>query len=276
MNEENLSILSPKGIKIFYRLHLPSVPKAVVIISHGYAEHSGFYLQLMEDLAKEGYAAYALDHRGHGLSQEERGYVERFEDFLEDLDAFVDFVRERHPGLPLFIFGHSMGGLIAFSYGIQYPEKLKGQIFSGPAVGRPVGTGLIPLFLLRIVSILFKRLQVYPLIRDKGTRNPNIRKYSGEDPLVLNGARVKFFYEFVGRGVDFAQKNAPAYKLPCLFLHGTTDKLVSYKVSERILPKISSQDKELKLYEGLYHEVIQEPEREIVLKDILDWLRERL
>lgn len=276
MGQECQSILSSKGVRIFYRRNLPPSPKAVLIVSHGYAEHSGFYLQFMRYFAKKNFATYAFDHQGHGLSQEERGYVERFEDFLEDLDAFVDFVRESHPELPIFIFGHSMGGLIAFSYGVQQPEKLKGQIFSGPAVGRPVGTQLIPLNLFKAVSILFKRLKVYPLIRNKGTRNPDIRKYSGEDPLVLNGATVKLFYEFVGRGVDFAQKNAPAYKLPCFFMHGTSDKLVDYKVSERILPKISSQDKKLKLYEGLYHELIQEPEREMVLRDMLDWLEKRI
>jgi lysophospholipase len=276
MSEEYQFITSAQGIKIYFRQKLPTQPKAIVIVSHGYAEHSGFYIPLMEFLASKGYGVYALDHRGHGHSEEERGHLEKFEFFLEDMDAFVDYIQGQHPELPLYLFGHSMGGLISFSYGIFHPEKIHGQIFSGAALGRPEGTEWIPSWVLKGVKRFLNRYKVYPVLSRRGTRNMEIRKYSGGDPLVLKYATAGFFYEFIGRGVRFAQGNAACFSLPCLFLHGTDDRIVPHKSSSNIFEKISSEDKELKFYEGLYHELVQEPEREEVMKDILTWLDERI
>lgn len=276
MSEEYRFITSVQGIKIYFRQKLPTQPKAIVIVSHGYAEHSGFYVALMEFLASKGYGVYALDHRGHGRSEEERGHIEKFEVFLEDMDAFVDYIQGQHPELPLYLFGHSMGGLISFSYGILHPEKIRGQIFSGAALGRPEGTEWIPNWTFKWIKRFLNRYKVYPVLSRRGTRNMEIRKYSGGDPLVLKYATAGFFYEFIGRGVQFAQENAARFSLPCLFLHGTDDRIIPHKFSSDIFKKISSEDKELKFYEGLYHELVQEPEREEVMKDILAWLDERV
>ena len=276
MSEEYRFITSAQGIKIYFRQKLPTQPKAIVIVSHGYAEHSGFYIQLMEFLVSKGYGVYALDHRGHGRSEEERGHLEKFEFFLEDMDAFVDYIQGQHPELPLYLFGHSMGGLISFSYGILHPEKIRGQIFSGAALGRPEGTEWIPNWTFKWIKRFLNRYKVYPVLSRRGTRNMEIRKYSGGDPLVLKYATAGFFSEFVGRGVQFAQENAARFSLPCLFLHGTEDRIIPHKFSSDIFKKISSEDKELKFYEGLYHELVQEPEREEVMKDILAWLDERV
>lgn len=274
---ENLQIETARSVKIFYReVHPTDQEKGIVIISHGYGEHSGYYLDLMQFLAKHGYGSYALDHCGHGLSQEERGHLDRFEVFIEDLDQFVNFVRERSPQLPLFMYGHSMGGLIAFHYGIQFPGKISGQIFTGPALGRPAGTALIPGFLFEILNQHFKRRKIYQVLSHRATRNLEIRKKSNEDPLVLKYATVGFFYEFIYRGVNAAQQKAEQYRLPCLFLHGKADRIIPFQSTPSIFKKISSCDKELKLYEGLYHELIQEPERDMVLGDILDWLEKRI
>lgn len=276
MSEEYQVITTAHGIKVYYRQILPVDPKAIVIVSHGYAEHSGFYIQLMEFLASYGYGVYALDHRGHGRSEEERGHLENFDSFLEDLDAVVRHVQGMHGNRPLFMFGHSMGALIAFSYGILHPEKLRGQVLTGPAVGRPAGTQWIPGWVFKLLKKTMKRYKVYPALSQRGTRNMEIRKYSGEDPLVLPYATVGFFYEFIYRGISFAQENAAQYRLPCFFLHGTADRIIPYSSSPEIFKKIASQDKSLKLYEGLYHELIQEPEREEVLQDILSWLEARV
>lgn len=276
MGEEYQFITSAQGIKIYYRQMLAKNPKAIVLVSHGYAEHSGFYNPFMEFLTSKGYGVYAMDHRGHGRSEEERGHLEKFESFLEDMDLLVDFIQGAHPKLPLYLFGHSMGGLITFTYGILHPEKLRGQVFSGAAMGRPVGTEWIPGWIFGIAKRGLNRYKVYPVLSRRGTRNLEIRKYSGEDPLVLKYATVGFFCEFIGRGVRFAQKNASRFGVPCLFLHGTDDRIVPYRSSTEIIKKISSQDKELKLYEGLFHELIQEPEREHVMKDILGWLDQRV
>lgn len=275
---ENLQIQTARGVKIFYREVHPDQEKekGILIISHGYAEHSGYYLELMQFLAKHGYGSYALDHCGHGLSEEERGHLERFELFMEDLDQFVDYVRKKHPLLPILMYGHSMGGLIAFHYGIQFPEKLQGQIFTGPAIGRPAGTALIPGVLFEILNKYFHHHKIYQVLSHRATRNLEVRKKSNEDPLALKYATVGFFYEFVYRGVNAAIQKAEQYLLPCLFLHGKADRIIPYRSTPFIFNKISSQDKEFKLYEGLYHELIQEPERDMVHKDILEWLEKRV
>jgi acylglycerol lipase len=276
MSQIDHYVASAQGIKIYYRQKLPVDPKAIVIVSHGYGEHSGFYLSLMEFLASHGYGVYALDHRGHGQSEEERGHLEKFEFFLEDMDTFVNFVRGIHSSMPLYIFGHSMGGLIAFAYGILHSEKIQGEIFTGPAIGMPGGTNWIPGWIFRFIKRFFNRFKVYPVLSKRGTRNMEIRNQAIGDPLVLKYATAGFFYEFIYRGVRFAQENATCYRVPCLFLHGTDDRIIPYQSSPEIFKKIASQDKELKLYEGLYHELIQEPEREEVLKDILTWLEKRV
>ncbi|AFL98846.1 lysophospholipase [Desulfitobacterium dehalogenans ATCC 51507] len=276
MERDYSHIQNREGIRIYYRQMLPPNPKAVVVISHGYAEHSSFYVQFMEFLAEHGYGAYALDHRGHGRSEAERGHLDQFEVFLEDLDVFVDYVQGLHPTLPLFMFGHSMGGLISFNYGILHPEKLQGQVFSGAALDRPAGTETIPAFLFKFLNVVLKWFKIRPKLSGKTTRNMEVRKISDGDPLVLKYATLGFFYQFACRGVAFAQEKADHYRLPCLMLHGTDDQIVSYKVSQRIFPRISSRDKTLKLYEGLYHELIHEPEREEVLADIVGWLDQRV
>ncbi len=276
MSEEYQFITTAQGIKIYYRQKMPTRPKAIVIVSHGYAEHSGFYISLMEFLVSKGYGIYALDHRGHGRSEEERGHLEKFEFYIEDMDALVDYIQGQHMGLPLYLFGHSMGGLISFSYGILHPGKIQGQVFSGAALERPEGTEWIPNWSFKWVKRCLNRYKVYPVLSRRGTRNMEIRKYSGGDPLVLKYATAGFFSEFIGRGVQFAQENAARFSSPCLFLHGTDDRIIPHKSSSNIFEKISSEDKELKLYEGLYHELVQEPEREEVMKDILTWLDERV
>lgn len=276
MSQEYQYLTSAQGIKIYYRQKLSVHPKAIVIISHGYGEHSGFYVPLMEFLAAYGYGVYALDHRGHGRSEEERGHLEKFEYFLEDLDSLVEFIKGMHRELPLYIFGHSMGGLIAFAYGILHPEKLQGEIFSGPAIGMPAGTKWIPSWTFGLIKRYLNRYKIYPLLSKRGTRNMEIRNKAKSDPMVLKYATAGFFYEFIYRGVQFAQSNASRFEVPCLFLHGTDDRIIPYKSSPDIFKKIVSKDKELKLYDGLYHELIQEPEREQVLKDILAWLEQRV
>jgi lysophospholipase len=230
----------------------------------------------MDFFSEQGYGVYALDHRGHGHSEEERGHIERFEFFLEDLDVVVNFVREQHPNLPIYMFGHSLGGLIAFHYGLMYPEKLDGQIFTGAAVGKPAGTEMIPDFLFKFLNKSFHRYKIYQVLSHRATRNLEVQKNSNADPLLLKYATIGFFYEFIYRGVNGAMKKAGNYRLPCLFLHGQADRIIPWHSSASIFERISSEDKELKFYEGLYHELIQEPECVIVLGDILNWLEKRV
>lgn len=279
MNQEIQQIRNKEGINIYYLRKLPLELKAIVVISHGYGEHFYLYLPLMERLAAEGYGVYALDHRGHGHSEAERGHLDRFGIFLEDLDFFVDYVQGLHPTLPLYMIGHSMGGLINFNYGLIHPEKVKGQIFTGAVLTKPGGTKYVPTCVFWLGSRVLKKYKIRPNMKGKLTRKPGEQKISQKkgsagDPLILRYGTLRFFYEFACCGVNFARKNAEIYGLPCLFLHGTADKLVPYQKIERIVERLASQDKTLKLYEGFYHDLIHDPEGEEVVADILNWLKQ--
>ena len=275
MNNKISCFQTEKDIRIYYHKQIPPDAKGLIIISHGFGEHCGLYEEFMDFLIKNGYDVCAYDHRAHGYSEEERGHIDQFEFFVEDMAVVVRHLKQEHQDLPLFIFGHSMGGLIAFNYGILHPDGIQGQVFTGPAVGRPVGTGFIPGRLFTLLKRYFARVKIYPLLARKGTRNKVFRAKHKDDPYMLQYGTVGFFCEFLYRGITVAQANASSYRLPVLFLHGKADRIIPYRASVEIFEQISSEDKTLKLYEGLWHELVREPEREEVWMDILAWLELR-
>lgn len=273
--DDYLSFGTENGRKIYYRKEIPAGICAMLIICHGYGEHSGLYRDFSRFLSQNGYGVYTYDHPAHGRSEEERGHIERFETMIDDLADVVKHVKCEHPDSPLYIFGHSMGGLIAFSYGVLHPEDIMGQVFTGPALGMPWGTNLIPVWLFKGLKSFFPKVKVYPMLTRKGSRNREYRLAVRHDPYVLKYATIGFYYEFIRRGIPWAQHNAQRYRLPCLFLHGKDDKIIPCQSSMNICGQIVSGDKTLKLYEGFNHELVQEPERELVWQDILAWLNQR-
>lgn len=275
MVAQNLFLMTGKGIKIYYHKHVPECARGLILISHGYGEHLGLYDEFMACLINNGYGVYAYDHRAHGRSEEERGHIDRFEVLIEDMSEVVKFVKREHSDLPLFIFGHSMGGLVAFIYGSLYPEDVRGQVFSGPAVGMPWGTRYLPRGFFSFFKHYFARLKIYSLHTRMGSRNDEFRAQLKDDPYMLRYATVGFFSEFINRGITLAKENAANYQLPVLFLHGKADRIIPYRASIEMMKQIRSDDKALILYEGLYHELVREPEREQVWQDILAWLNHR-
>ncbi|MDR3602326.1 MAG: lysophospholipase [Desulfosporosinus sp.] len=275
MNNKLLCIQTEEGIRIYYYKQIPLDAKGLILISHGFGEHLGLYEEFMDFLLKNGYGVFAYDHRAHGHSEEERGHIDRFEFYIEDMAVVVRYLKQEYQDLPLFMFGHSMGGLIAFNYGILHPEGIQGQIFTGPAVGRPVGTGFIPESLFNLLEHYWARVKIYSFLARKGTRNKVFRAKLKNDPYVLKYGTVGFYCEFLNRGIASAKGKAMSYRLPVLFLHGKADRIIPYRASTEIFAQISSEDKTLKLYEGLYHELVREPEREEVWQDILAWLELR-
>ncbi|HWQ41901.1 MAG TPA: lysophospholipase [Desulfosporosinus sp.] len=275
MNNHNLSFHTDKGIRIYYHKQIPLNARGIVLISHGYGEHFGLYEEFMDFLTKNGYGVCAYDHRSQGRSEEPRGQIDKFELFIDDMAEVVKNLKQEYPDLLLFTFGHSMGGLIAFNYGILYPEDIRGQIFTGLAVGRPWGTKFIPGGLFTLLNRFFARVKIYPVLARKGSRNRAFCTTLKKDPYILRYITVGFVYEFIYRGISIAKDNAPNYQLSALFLHGKADKIIPYWVSAEIFKKISSEDKAIKLYEKLYHELVREPERKTVWQDVLEWLDQR-
>ncbi|MBZ4669181.1 MAG: lysophospholipase [Defluviitaleaceae bacterium] len=277
MNLLHRHFINSDGLRIFYRKEVPYKPKGIIVISHGYGEHSGHYLDLANFLVQNGYGVYIIDHRSHGQSEGQRGHIESFFDFISDFHELMSIVRSKHPQDDIFTFGHSMGGLITFIYGLMHSEyDIKGQIFSGPALGAPWGMYKVPLKLYELLGKTIPKAKIYRVIRKRASRNQQYLKEFEADPFDLKYTTVSYLTEFLYRGISWAQQNAGNYNLPCLFLHGKSDKVIPYYRTSEIYDKIQSEDKTLKLYDHCYHELVHEPEREVILSDILDWLEKRM
>lgn len=269
------TLTATDGVPIFYISSIPEPPQGIVVICHGYGGHSGQYDHFTGELLAKGYGVYAYDQRGHGRSPAERGHLDNFLDMVGDLHTVIEYIITTHPGVPLFTLGHSMGGLVSFLYGNQHPELLHGQIFSAPAVGKPWGTQIIPDWFFRVVRTYFSHVNIPPIIKRTSCSDPDFMRALRQDPLVLKKSTAGFFCEFIHCGITMAQSQAAHYSLPCLFLHGKSDKIIPYRSSVELFARIQSIDKTLQLYDHLYHELLQEPAKALVITDILAWLEHR-
>jgi acylglycerol lipase len=264
------------GINVFCQsCHPEGGPRAVLLIVHGLAEHSGRYQHVAEHLAGLGYAVYALDHRGHGQSGGVRSDVIRFEDYLADLKTFLDAVKGREPGRQVFLIGHSMGGAIVTLFAARYGGDFDGLITSGASV--QVGGNVSPLLvgLSKIIAALAPRLPTVPLDAEAVSRDPEVVARYRSDPLnYLGKVRARTGAQLL-RAARLIAAELPHITLPVLILHGTADRLTDPAGSQMIYDGVSSADKTLKFYDGLYHEIFNEPEQKQVLADVAAWLEAR-
>lgn len=262
-----------KNFALYYQCWLPSnEPKAVLLVSHGLAEHSGRYMNIVNHFVPKGYAVYGLDHRGHGKSEGLRGYVERFSYFVNDLDTFLSIVRNKHHDTKIFIVGHSVGGTIATAYAVCHQDEFDGLILSGATlrVGASVSPGLI--LVARILSLFLPKMGLYVIDASAISQDNAVVNAYVNDPLVYRGKiRARLGTELI-RMMHILLNQMPEIYLPTLIMHGTADRLSDPGGSEILYDRLSSRDKTLKLYEGFYHEIFSEPGREQVFTDMEAWL----
>jgi acylglycerol lipase len=290
-HEEGHREIAP-GVSAYWQAWLPQDPaRAVVVIVHGLHEHSARYAHVGARLAAAGLAVYAADHRGHGRSDGRRANIERMTLIVEDLNSFVRFAIERHPGLPVFMVGHSLGGLIALHYatgpgatgpgatelGATEPGALlDGLVVSGPAVEALAGSAL-QRRLAGVLSTLVPNLGVVAIDADqKISRDPEVVRAYRADPLVYRGkVKARTGAEMLAT-MEGLPARLPRLSIPLLLLHGTDDRICAPAGSAMVHEAVSSPDKTLRQYQGLYHEVFNEPEREAILTDLLSWLNQHL
>ncbi len=273
------SFRSEDGLELFCRSWQPdgAKPRAAVLIVHGIAEHGGRYQHVGEYLASHGIAVEIFDLRGHGRSPSPGGktFVNRFDDYISDVHLYLQRMMERNPGIATFVLGHSMGGLIASLLVVTHQPAISGLILSAPVM--KISDEISPL-LVRLSSILGTLLPHLPTIKLDSSaisRDPEIVKKYDSDPLNYRGGiRARTGAEF-NRATQQIQRQMEAVRLPLLILHGTSDRLADPAGSRQLYERAQSSDKTLKLYEGLYHEVMNEPEKERVLADIVAWIKER-
>lgn len=264
-----------KDVSLFYRMDQVKNAKANVIINHGFAEHLGRYDYVAKRLLDAGYNVLRYDLRGHGQSYGPKGYIDSYTNFIEDAKAMYDLMTVHNPGLETFMLGHSMGGLVTAMYGLEYPDTLAGQIFSGAAYGKlPAASG----YKAKLLSTLAKtspKLQMKNVVEDDICSVPEVVNEYKNDPLVLKKASFNFYNEFLNEASDFVLEYMYEYDLPCLILHGEDDAIVPVELSYEFYEQIASTDKELITYPGLYHEILNEDEKDEILTTIIEWLDSR-
>lgn len=277
MTHQQSTLSSNSGCRIYTQNWQPSdEPKAVLILVHGLAEHSNRYVGIANYFTEQGYAVYALDHEGHGHSQGLRGYINSFDDFLTTLDQYLNNIANQHPGKKLFLVGHSMGGVISSAYLLEHQQKLAGCILSGAALATGDVISPVQKVVLNTLSKVLPKLPVLQLEANDVCHDPAVVEAYKNDPHVFTGKiRVRLITEIL-RTADRVLKYAANISLPMLILHGGDDKMASPSGSEKLYAGISSSDKTLKIYPGLYHEIFLEPEKLEIYAAIHTWLEQKL
>jgi len=262
------------GLGIHWRAWLPSgTPHAVVLIAHGAAEHSGRYEWVAERLTERGFAVLALDHRGHGRSDGPRAYVDRLDHAVADLHALVRLAAAREPGAPLFVLGHSMGGLVALAYALRHQDELAGLVLSAPLAALEVAAPAR--IAARALGTVAPRLPLAKIDGSTVSRDPAVVAAYDADPLNHRGALPARTVAELLAATAALPERLPELRLPLLVVYGTGDRLVDPAASRLVDARAGSADKTLTAYEGLYHEVLNEPERDQVLDEIAAWIEAR-
>jgi alpha-beta hydrolase superfamily lysophospholipase len=259
------------GIKIFTREWQPAgKAHGVVVISHGLNAHSGLYEWAAQQFTSNGLAVYALDHRGRGHSEGERFFVKKFADWTTDLATFIDIVKTREPGLPVFLLGHSAGGVIACGYTLEHQDELAGLICEDFAYQIPAPDAAIAL--LKGVSHVAPHAHVLKLKNEDFSRDPVVVAAMNADPLIANEKQPSETIAELARADELLKKSFPQITLPVLILHGTADKVTKPSGSKEFYEKAGSSDKTLKLYEGHFHDLLADLGKQQVMADIQAWI----
>jgi acylglycerol lipase len=269
-----------KGIRdanIYFQSWTPeSEPKAVLLIVHGLAEHSGRYGNVINHFVPLGYAVYGIDHLGHGKSEGTRVYVERFDDYTNTLKVYFDKIRGWQPDKPIFLVGHSMGGLIGAVYLLDYQAELAGAVLSGAAVKIPKYVTPFILFMGKMLSALVPKYGLLPLDANGVSRDPGVVQAYVSDSLVHRGKATARLAAEMLKAMQTVSGQAARITLPILIIQGSADRLVNPSGARMLHDAVSSVDKEIKIYDGFYHEVFNEPEHDKVLHDVEIWLEAHL
>ncbi|SHF05915.1 alpha/beta hydrolase [Alkalibacter saccharofermentans] len=266
---ESKIISSYDGTKLFLKKEVPVNPKAIVLIVHGLCEHQGRYNYLTQKLNEKGFGVYRFDHRGHGKSEGPKVYYDDYTQIFEDVNVVVELIKNENPHLAVFLIGHSMGGYAGALYGSNYPYKIDGYILSGALTRNNANIG----------AELDRDLDpktYFPNELGPGIcSNPKVVEAYVKDPLVEKEISAGLFYSLFN-GLDWLKENGHRFLDPVIILHGGNDGLVSNKDSRDFYGDIASEDKTLKIYAKLYHEIFNEYSRDEVIGDVLFWLEKQL
>ncbi|NVJ85269.1 MAG: lysophospholipase [Algoriphagus sp.] len=278
MKHLETSYQAPDGVKLYLQAWMPEKLKAALLLIHGLGEHSGRYGSLVNGLVELGVAVFTFDGRGHGKSDlpSPSAYFNSYQDYLEDIHALYGKVKAYVPGVPSFIFGHSMGGGLTAAYALKFQPEVKGIILSAPAIKEAEGTSPVLVAVSGFLNKIAPRLKALALDIEGISRIPEeVEKYKS-DPLVYQGKiPVRTGYELL-QMMRYVQSEANQFDFPFFMAHGTADRLTNPVGSQLLFDASPSSDKIFKSFEGAYHELLNDSDRDEVLRHILDWVKERM
>jgi acylglycerol lipase len=263
------------GLRIFTRHWEPAgSPKASLVLCHGVNSHGGQYIRAAEAFAARGFAVTALDLRGRGKSEGERFYIDSIDDYVSDLSRTIDMARSLHPDLPLYILGHSAGGVTSVTYALDHQDRIDGLICESFAFR--VYAPNLALKLLEGASHIAPHAHVLRLKMEDFSRDPEWVAILNADPLTKDEVQpVQTVAAFARAGERF-EREFGRITLPIFILHGTADKATRPDGSQQFFDEAGSADKILKFYEGHYHDLLNDLGREQVMDDIVEWMEKRL
>ncbi len=263
------------GLELFSREWAPEgAPRANLILLHGYGEHSGRYEHVGKALNGIGLLVYTYDQRGFGRSPGKRGYIRRFDELLSDLDAYVEHLRPQLADRPLFLMGHSMGGMVLARYMQTRKPDVRGLVFSSPLLAVKKDISPILISLARVLSALTPWLPVAKVDSADLSRDPEVARIVDADPLDYHGSMLARTGAELNAAIALARAGFKAITAPAYIIHGTDDRLVPCEGSRLLYEDCGSADKTLKLYEGGYHELVNDIEKDKVIADLCAWLEQ--
>ena len=277
MNHIEGNFKGAENANIYYQAWLPeSDVKAVLLIVHGLGEYSGRYMNVVNYFVPLGYAVYGLDHIGHGKSDGIREYVNKFDDYTDTLNIYYKMVTGLQPDKPVFLLGHSLGGLISTYYLLDHQTDFKGAIISAPAI--KIGDSVSPMTITmsKILAKIAPKAGVLALDASTISRDPQVASTYANDPLVFHGKTPARLAAEMLKAMIRVTAEVSTISLPFIVVQGGDDKLVDPGGAQMLYEKASSKDKIIKIYEGMYHEVFNEPDRSRVLGDVEAWLAAHL
>ena len=259
--------------RLYYQYWMPEhSPKALLLLIHGLGEHSSRYHPMANYFVERGFGVYALDHKGHGKSNGTAGFIDRFSDYQDGVSALFNVIKQEHPQIPVFLVGHSMGGLISAQFLLHHQVCFSGCILSAPAIIPADDPTTLQQVIIKLLSQYLPRLGVIRLDANGVSRDPEVVENYISDPLVYHGKlSARLAYELF-TAMDTLIANAESIVIPMLIMHGKADSLAAVEGSELLHNRIGSIDKSLLLYNNLFHEIFNEPEQGQVFADMEKWL----
>ncbi len=260
-----------RGLNIFTRSWTPEgKARGVMILVHGFNAHSGYMIWPAEQFAAKGFAAYALDLPGRGRSEGERFYIESFSDYTDSVGQLVEIARSENPGLPVFVLGHSAGGVVATTYVFDHQDEVSGLICESFAYD--VGVPDVAALLIKGLSHIAPYAHVFTLKNEIFSRDPKAVEAMNNDPLIKDESQPAETSAELLKAADRLTEHFPKFNVPVFIIHGTADKATRPAGSQFFYDHAGSKDKTLKLYEGHYHDLLNDIGKEEVMADILNWV----